>query len=158
MKDSFENIKKIYLKNVSPFLVTSKKYKSTIPGLYLPGKECVKITGFSNELVILQSKQRPRKLTILGSDGKEYNFLLKGREDLRLDERVMQFFSLVNKLLAVERENLKRDLEITRYSIIPLTVNTGLIGWVENCDTLNELIKEYRTLNKIRVYVEKELY
>lgn len=85
VKDSFENIKKIYLKNVSPFLVTSKKYKSTIPGLYIPGKECVKITGFSNELVILQSKQRPRKLTILGSDGKEYNFLLKGREDLRLD-------------------------------------------------------------------------
>jgi serine/threonine-protein kinase mTOR len=37
-------------------------------------------------------------------------------------------------------------------------VNTGLIGWVEDCDTLNELIKEYRTLNKIRVYVEKELY
>jgi phosphatidylinositol kinase/protein kinase (PI-3 family) len=29
--------------------------------------------------------------------------LLKGREDLRLDERVMQFFSLVNKLLAAER-------------------------------------------------------
>ena len=42
----------------------------------------------------------------------------------------MQFFSLVNKLLATERENLKRNLEITRYSIIPLTVNTGLIGWV----------------------------
>jgi len=51
--------------------------------------------------MILQSKQRPRKLTIYGDDGKEYNFLLKGREDLRLDERVMQFFSLVNKLLAI---------------------------------------------------------
>jgi FKBP12-rapamycin complex-associated protein len=70
VKDSFENIKKIYLKNVAPFLVTSKKYKSTIPGLYDPGKECVKISGFSNELSILQSKQRPRKLTIIGDDGK----------------------------------------------------------------------------------------
>lgn len=47
--------------------------------MYLPGKNCVNITGFSNELVILQSKQRPRKLTIFGDDGKEYNFLLKGR-------------------------------------------------------------------------------
>lgn len=65
----------------------------------------------------------------------------------------MQFFSLVNKLLAGERESLRRNLEITRYSIVPLTVNTGLIGWVENCDTLNELIKEFRTANKIRVYV-----
>jgi len=48
VKDSFENIKKVYLKNVAPFLVTSKKYKSTIPGLYAPNKPCVKITGFSN--------------------------------------------------------------------------------------------------------------
>lgn len=67
--------------------------------MYEPNKNCIKITGFKNELSILQSKQRPRKLTIFGDDGKEYNFLLKGREDLRLDERVMQFFSLVNKLL-----------------------------------------------------------
>ena len=29
-----------------------------------------------------------------GSDGKSYMFLLKGHEDLRQDERVMQFFSL----------------------------------------------------------------
>jgi serine/threonine-protein kinase mTOR len=108
VKDSFENIRKIYLKNVAPFLLTSQKYRSTIPGLYAPAKDCVRVTGFANELMILQSKQRPRKLTVLGSDGKEYNFLLKGREDLRLDERVMQFFSLVNKLLAAERENLRR--------------------------------------------------
>jgi serine/threonine-protein kinase mTOR len=158
VKDSFDNVRKVYLKNVAPFLVTSKKYRSCIPGLYEPHRRCTKITGFCNELVILQSKQRPRKLTVFGDDGKEYNFLLKGREDLRLDERVMQFFSLVNKLLARERENLRRNLEITRYSIVPLTVNTGLIGWVENCDTLNELIKEYRSVNKIRIYVEKELY
>jgi len=70
VKDSFENVKKIYLKNVAPFLVASKKYKSTIPGLYEPNKNCVKITGFSNELMVLQSKQRPRKLIIFGDDGK----------------------------------------------------------------------------------------
>lgn len=42
----------------------------------------------------------------------------------------MQFFSLVNKLLGSERQLLKKDLSITKYSIIPLTLNTGLIGWV----------------------------
>ena len=45
------------------------------------------------------SKQRPRKLEITGSDGKLYGFLLKGRQDIRQDQRVMQFFSMVNKLL-----------------------------------------------------------
>jgi hypothetical protein len=41
---------------------------------------------------VITSKQRPRKLTIHGSDGKDYAFLLKGHEDLRQDERVMQVF------------------------------------------------------------------
>lgn len=41
-------------------------------------------------LQVIQSKQRPRKLTVIGSNGCEYQFLLKGHEDLRQDERVMQ--------------------------------------------------------------------
>jgi hypothetical protein len=39
---------------------------------------------------VIESKQRPRKLSMRGSDGVEYSFLLKGKEDLRQDERVMQ--------------------------------------------------------------------
>lgn len=50
-----------------------------MPGLYQPNKPVVRIQGFHNELAVLQSKQRPRKLLIYGSDGKEYTFLLKGR-------------------------------------------------------------------------------
>ena len=79
VKESFQNLKKVYLKNVSPSLVTTRHYKTTIPGLYQPGRENIKINGFGNQLAVLQSKQRPRKLTIYGDNGKEYNFLLKGR-------------------------------------------------------------------------------
>lgn len=50
----------------------------------------VTIASFSRQLGIIPSKQRPRKLTIHGSDGEDYAFLLKGHEDLRQDERVMQ--------------------------------------------------------------------
>lgn len=155
VKDSFEYLKKVYLKNVAPRLVLSFKYCSSIPGMYNLHSNNIKISSFHNELSVLQSKQRPRKLKVYGDDGKEYHFLLKGREDVRLDERVMQFLGLVNKLLEIESEGLKKDLEITKYEIIPLTVNTGLIEWVEGCDTLNELIKDYRTRNKIRMYVER---
>lgn len=52
----------------------------------------VTIASFARQLVVITSKQRPRKLTILGSDGDDYAFLLKGHEDLRQDERVMQVF------------------------------------------------------------------
>ena len=46
----------------------------------------------------------------LGSDGKEYQFLLKGHEDLRQDERVMQLFGLVNSLLRNNADTFRRNL------------------------------------------------
>ena len=45
-----------------------------------------------------------------GSDGKEYQFLLKGHEDLRQDERVMQLFGLVNSLLRNNADTSRRNL------------------------------------------------
>ena len=47
---------------------------------------------------------------VLGSNGSEFMFLLKGHEDLRQDERVMQLFGLVNTLLANDPETFKRHL------------------------------------------------
>lgn len=46
----------------------------------------------------------------IGSNGSEFMFLLKGHEDLRQDERVMQLFGLVNTLLANDPETFKRHL------------------------------------------------
>jgi FKBP12-rapamycin complex-associated protein len=54
----------------------------------------------SARLEIIASKQRPRKLALVGSDGRTYLFLLKAHEDTRLDERVMQLFSVINKFVA----------------------------------------------------------
>lgn len=55
----------------------------------------VTIASFADQLVVITSKQRPRKLTIHGSDGEDYAFLLKGHEDLRQDERVMQVLNFL---------------------------------------------------------------
>lgn len=46
----------------------------------------------------------------LGSNGRDFMFLLKGHEDLRQDERVMQLFGLVNTLLTNDPETFKRHL------------------------------------------------
>lgn len=45
-----------------------------------------------------------------GSNGHEFVFLLKGHEDLRQDERVMQLFGLVNTLLANDPTSLRKNL------------------------------------------------
>ena len=47
----------------------------------------------------------------LGSNGAEFMYLLKGHEDLRQDERVMQLFGLVNTLLANDQSTSKRHLK-----------------------------------------------
>ena len=38
----------------------------------------------------MQSMRKPKRVTILGDDGKEYMYLVKGGEDLRLDQRIEQ--------------------------------------------------------------------
>ena len=128
-----------------------------MPGTYIAGEPLVTIAAFAPQLHVITSKQRPRKLTIHGSDGAEYMFLLKGHEDLRQDERVMQLFGLVNNMLATDRVTAERDLSIARYAVIPLSPNSGLIGWVPNTDTLHALIREYRDARKIPLNVEHRL-
>ncbi|KAJ4958930.1 hypothetical protein NE237_026041 [Protea cynaroides] len=145
------------LQSVSPELVNCRNLELAVPGTYRAGSPVVTIASFAPQLVVITSKQRPRKLTIIGSDEEEYAFLLKGHEDLRQDERVMQLFGLVNTLLENSRKTGEKDLSIQRYDVIPLSPNSGLIGWVPNCDTLHHLIREYREARKITLNQEHKL-
>ncbi|KAI3820134.1 hypothetical protein L1987_13992 [Smallanthus sonchifolius] len=142
------------LQSVSPELVECRDLELAVPGTYHADSPVVTIASFAPQLVVITSKQRPRKLTIHGSDGEDYAFLLKGHEDLRQDERVMQLFGLVNTLLENSRKTSEKDLSIQRYEVIPLSPNSGLIEWVPNCDTLHQLIREYRDARKITLNQE----
>lgn len=69
----------------------------------------------------------------------------------------MQLFGLVNNLLAHNHETAKAHLSIERYEVIPLSPNSGLIGWVPHSDTLHTLIKDYRESRKIVLNIEHRL-
>ena len=128
--------------------------------------------------MVISSKQRPRRLVLCGSDGIDYQFVLKGmrpmtllhvkhtilmfinplgHEDLRQDERVMQLFSLVNTLLSVDTDSFKRRLNIQRFPVIPLAPNAGLLGWVKDSDTLHVLVRDYRESKKVLLNIEYRL-
>jgi FKBP12-rapamycin complex-associated protein len=106
---------------------------------------------------VIQSKQRPRKLEMRGSDGKAHTHILKGHEDIRQDERVMQLFGLCNTLLMNDNECRKRHLNIQRYAAVPLSTQSGLLGFVPNSDTLHVLIREYRESRKILLNIEHRI-
>ncbi|XP_071144772.1 serine/threonine-protein kinase mTOR-like isoform X1 [Mytilus edulis] len=145
------------LQYVSPKLLRCQDLELAVPGTYDPNQPIVKIRKVQSSLQVITSKQRPRKLSIFGSNGQEYMFLLKGHEDLRQDERVMQLFGLVNSLLLQNTETFRRNLTIQRFSVIPLSTNSGLIGWVPHCDTLHSLIRDYREKKKILLNIEHRL-
>ncbi|KAI8682353.1 Non-specific serine/threonine protein kinase [Fusarium sp. Ph1] len=141
----------------SPKLLNAKNLDLAVPGTYKSGQPIVRIMSFETTFSVINSKQRPRKLNINGSDGKSSSFLLKGHEDIRQDERVMQLFGLCNTLLAHDSECYKRHLNIQRYPAIPLSQNSGLLGWVPNSDTLHVLIREYRESRKILLNIEHRI-
>ena len=145
------------LQYVSNELEKAENLELAVPGSYRAGEPIVRISKFKPVLTVISSKQRPRKLTIVGEDGVDYSYLLKGHEDLRQDERVMQLFGLVNQLLNNDQITSQIDLNIIRYAAVPLSPNSGVIGWVPNCDTLHALIKEYRDSRKIMINIEHRL-
>ena len=162
ISQNFKDYEFIDLKNISLELSKFRESQIEIPGIYQNGVKVeegsvVKISSFSKNIIVFNSKQHPRKIVIYGSDGKEYPFLLKGHDDLRQDERVMQLFRLINTLLSKDSDTKEKNLFIKRYPVIPLSHSKGLIGWISNADTLSSLIKEYRRMNNIDINVESNL-
>lgn len=145
------------LANVSSLLYRAVDLDLAVPGTYTLRGEAVKIKSFRANIGVIPSKQLPRKIKILGHNGLEYVFLLKGHEDTRQDERAMQLFGLVNAMLQNDRRTEDTDLSIQRYAVVPLSPNVGLVGWVPRCDTLHDLIRNYRDRKKIILDVEHRL-
>ena len=69
----------------------------------------------------------------------------------------MQLFGLVNTLLKTAPETMRRNLAIQRFAVVPLSTNSGLIGWVPHSDTLHTLIRDHREKKKIMLNIEHKI-
>ena len=90
------------------------------------------------------TKQQPKDVILRGEDGNFYQYLVKGHEDLRLDERIMQFFRLINTFL--RKDSSFGGANIGTIAVIPLSTKHGLVSWVRGTDTLRVLVETYRKL------------
>lgn len=98
------------------------------------------IDAVLDEATILHSAQQPRKISIRGSDGKIYNALCKPKDDLRKDQRLMEFNNMINRFLKRDVESSKRRMYIKTYAVTPLNEECGLIEWVDNLRTLRDIV------------------
>jgi FKBP12-rapamycin complex-associated protein len=69
----------------------------------------------------------------------------------------MQLFSLANTLLSQDIDGFNRHLHIRRYPVIPLAPHAGLLGWVQDSDTLHDLVRDYRKSRKVLLDIEYRL-
>ncbi|KAE9336852.1 hypothetical protein PR003_g12296 [Phytophthora rubi] len=101
----------------------------------------VRILSFDSMLGVLASKQLPKRLTLHCSDEKDYTFLVKGGEDLRLDQRIEQLFGVMNQILNADPGCRDQRLSLTTYDVIPMTQEIGILEWVNGTSTLKGVIE-----------------
>ena len=88
----------ISLHEVSPHLAAITSSNITLPGLENIGEHPVTLESFDLDIHVLPTKTKPKKISMIGSDGRCHTYLFKGLEDLHLDERIMQFMAIVNNM------------------------------------------------------------
>lgn len=106
--------------DISPILAQMKNTVITMPGVESQNRQTndsdhsrwIYIRSVDNVVQILPTKTKPKKLAFYGSDGHRYTYLFKGLEDLHLDERIMQFLSIANSMMAKTRTTIG---QITKY-------------------------------------------
>eukprot|EP00931_Biecheleriopsis_adriatica_P035102 TRINITY_DN20226_c0_g1_i1.p1 TRINITY_DN20226_c0_g1~~TRINITY_DN20226_c0_g1_i1.p1 ORF type:complete len:2907 (-),score=625.03 TRINITY_DN20226_c0_g1_i1:107-8827(-) len=93
---------------------------------------------------VFRTKEKPKKLTFLGNDGRHYPFLCKAerRGDLRKDSRMMEFSVMVNQLLAKNPDARRRNLEVRTFNVVILSEKFGLIEWVPNTRGMRHIIDD----------------
>jgi phosphatidylinositol kinase/protein kinase (PI-3 family) len=92
----------------------------------------------------MSSKEKPKKITILGTNQQKYNFLLKcdKQSDLRKEQRFIDFAMFCNKMLNQDSNARQRGLRLRTYSIVPLSRHTGLIEWIQNTQTMKSIVTD----------------
>ncbi|KAM0756274.1 hypothetical protein T439DRAFT_320977 [Meredithblackwellia eburnea MCA 4105] len=104
---------------------------------------------FDSEILIMASLQKPRKISVFAEDGSKHSFLCKPKDDLRKDARLMEFNSMIIKLLKKDGDARNRRLTIRTYSVVPLNEECGLIEWVPHVVVLRGILnKLYSARNK----------
>lgn len=133
----------LHLDEISPRLASMTTTEMALPG-EVSASDAVTIQSVGNTITILPTKTKPKKLFFLGSDGHNYPYLFKGLEDLHLDERIMQFLSIVNTMFTKINQQEQPHFHARHYSVTPLGTRSGLIQWVDGATPLFGLYKRWQ--------------
>ena len=138
----------VFLKENADWAARVRRFRGgvEIPGQYdAPAgpprvEEHALLVGFEPEVAVFASKQRPKKICLRGSDGREYVFIAKGSEDLRQDDRVERLFAAMDGLFAADPASKRRGLHARVFHVAPLSRRAGLLEYVAGTTPLLEAL------------------
>ncbi|XP_058065656.1 serine/threonine-protein kinase ATR-like [Anopheles bellator] len=99
--------------------------------------------GIEEEVTVLNSLQKPRKITLRGHNGRLYTMMMKPKDDLRKDFRLMEFNAVVKQYLSQDPDAKLRRLHIRTYAVLPLNEECGIIEWISNLNTFRGIVCTY---------------
>ncbi|XP_058118303.1 serine/threonine-protein kinase ATR-like [Anopheles ziemanni] len=101
------------------------------------------IASIEEEVTVLHSLQKPRKINLRGHNGRLYTMMMKPKDDLRKDFRLMEFNAVVKQYLAQDPDAKHRRLHIRTYAVLPLNEECGIIEWISNLNTFRAIVFTY---------------
>ncbi|TDH64928.1 uncharacterized protein CCR75_008854 [Bremia lactucae] len=141
------NAAKLYLEECSRHLMELSSSNIEVPGQYVSDGEPIKdlharIQYFKSTVdVLLRNGFTQRRVAMGGSDGRSYYFLVQYAMThiTRTDERMMQMYLLLNRLLLRHKETKKRNTVFHVPKVIPLTPRVRLLEDNRDFVTLGEV-------------------
>ncbi|KAK4474472.1 hypothetical protein MN116_001623, partial [Schistosoma mekongi] len=134
-----------------------------------PTSDLIHVAGFSPDFHLVGGINLPKVISCLGTDGKLYRQLVKGKDDPRQDAVMQQVFTAANCLLAKHGKfnkvdlpqcstslvnslkyranwlNMDNGLRIRTYKVIPMAQRSGVIEWCEDTVPLGDWLTSERT-------------
>ncbi|EGB10647.1 hypothetical protein AURANDRAFT_36497 [Aureococcus anophagefferens] len=101
-----------------------------------------RVDKFQDNIIVMKSKAKPKKLTLEASNGRVVRVLCKREKDgdLRKDARVNDFNDVVNRLLDADDEARRRKLHLRTFAVVILDEECGLMEWVNRTHGLRFIV------------------
>eukprot|EP00180_Rhodochaete_pulchella_P002209 Plantae.Rhodophyta-Rhodochaete_pulchella.ctg332.p1 GENE.Plantae.Rhodophyta-Rhodochaete_pulchella.ctg332~~Plantae.Rhodophyta-Rhodochaete_pulchella.ctg332.p1 ORF type:complete len:1106 (+),score=162.07 Plantae.Rhodophyta-Rhodochaete_pulchella.ctg332:1981-5298(+) len=98
--------------------------------------------ALEEEVILMNSLMKPKKVTVKATDGRHYGFLCKREDsgDMRKDARLMEFVSVVNRALQENPKSRQRELNARTYAVLPLNEECGILEWVSDLSALRSIV------------------
>lgn len=109
---------------------------------------------FVSKVECIASLQRPKKIQFLSSSGALQTILLKPKDDLQKDARIMEIFRTIDMQFQSFEQARQRQLTIHSYSVTPLNEYCGIIEWIPNTSSFRSIIQGEYEKNGIQLVIK----